>query len=73
MLTGAVPEKGKTGIAIYNGGNTEYITKKESSLSRVNYLSKNVIFLTRNFSILDNRRKLSLENLFVSDYNIYIS
>lgn len=29
VLTGAVTEKGKTGIAIYNNGDTEYITKKE--------------------------------------------
>ena len=29
VLTGAVLEKGKTGIAIYNNGNTKYITKKE--------------------------------------------
>lgn len=29
VLTGAVFEKGKTGIAIYNKGNTEYITKNE--------------------------------------------
>ena len=28
VLTGAVLEKGKTGIVIYNNGNTEYITKK---------------------------------------------